>query len=1106
MRMENIKKENSNELLWYKDCIIYQLNVKSYRDSNVNGIGDFKGLIQKLDYIQNLGINAIWLLPFYPSPLKDDGYDIADYYNIHADYGTLNDFKDFLKAAHQRGIRIIIELVINHTSDQHPWFKKARISEEGSIYRNFYVWSNDQEKYKEARIIFKDYENSNWTWDPVAKAYYWHRFYSHQPDLNFDNPSVIREIFRVVDYWFNMGVDGMRLDAVPYLFEKEGTNCENLPETHKFLKNLNLHINNKFKNKMLLAEANQWPEDAVAYFGNGDESQMAFHFPLMPRFFIALQMGERFPIIDIMEQTPAIPEQCQWVMFLRNHDELTLEMVTDEERDYMYRFYAKDKRARINLGIRRRLAPLIENDRRKIELLNILLLSFNGTPIIYYGDEIGMGDNYYLGDRNGVRTPMQWSSDTNAGFSEANPQELFLPIIIDPEYHYEAINVRVQQRNTSSLLWWMKRAIAIRKLHKAFSRGSIEFLYPINSRILAFIRKYEDEIILVVVNLSKFSQAVELDLSKYLGFVPVDLFSGNKFPIVKESRYILTLNSHDYYWFIFHEYKQLTAIKEINIPEIPFNSEFCRSLNPECKKILLEYLRVSWKGRKVLMDIQDISLLDSYIIDDSLSGHYFFIIKVIYTNTLYTYLPLTLAISPKDRATNIIVDYPSAILANLDLRGHKYIFYESLYSNEHRKNLFLSLLKSSNIKCSSGQIKTVVVKGMKKLLVNKNVLIHSYVHREESGFVSIIYSDSFLLKLYRRIENDTNPDIEIIRTLAHKTKFTNVLPYVGEISYLSDTTPELNIGIIQKYLHNEGTAWHYIINASKHHYDSALSRKPMDINSDSISKKLFDYKEYVQDSVAHRDIQDKISFEMVALLGKRTAEFHCAVAGVIDDDNFIPEPYTSLYQRSIYQTIWSLTKNSFRLLSLNNDLQSLFVKICQISVNDMEASILKYIKQLLVIKIIAKKIRIHGDYHLGHILFTGKDFLIDFEGNSEIPYSERLLKRSALRDIAAMLWSFHFATNSAMYSLKQSNLEEEKYLEIIAEKWWVALCNDFLYSYSIELQNTQIIPDDKNIINYLITIFLLERILIDMMSNIKSDQEKLKEIFKGFHYVQRELL
>ncbi|HQP12261.1 MAG TPA: maltose alpha-D-glucosyltransferase, partial [Candidatus Omnitrophota bacterium] len=475
-----------NDPQWYKDAVIYQLHVKTFCDGDGNGRGDFKGLTAKLDYLKNLGVTAIWLLPFYPSPLKDDGYDIADYYNIHPQYGTLKDFKEFLRQAHRRGLRVITELVVNHTSMEHPWFKRARKSPAGSRDRNYYVWSDSPDKYKDARVIFNDFESSNWAWDEEAQSYYWHRFYSHQPDLNFENPNVQKEILRVADFWFSLGVDGVRLDAVPYLFEREGTNCENLPETYAFLKKLRKHVESRHKNRMLLAEANQWPEDAVAYFGKGDECHMAFHFPLMPRMYMAVQMEDRFPIIDILEQTPRIPRDCQWAIFLRNHDELTLEMVTDEERDYMYRAFARDDRSRLNLGIRRRLVPLLMNDRKKVELMNILLFSLPGTPIIYYGDEIGMGDNHYLGDRDGVRTPMQWTPDRNAGFSKANPQQLYLPVIIDSEYHYETVNVETQEKNLSSLLWWMKRVIAMRRKYRAFSQGGIKLLYPDNHKVLVF--------------------------------------------------------------------------------------------------------------------------------------------------------------------------------------------------------------------------------------------------------------------------------------------------------------------------------------------------------------------------------------------------------------------------------------------------------------------------------------------------------------------------------------------------------------------------------------------------------------------------------------------
>src|SRR5213083_271763 len=470
---------------WYKDAIIYETHVKTFCDSDGDGMGDFRGLIEKLDYLQELGITAIWLLPFYPSPLRDDGYDIDDYFDVNPNFGTLDDFRAFLDAAHARDLRVITELVINHTSDQNPWFQKSRRAAPGSPERDFYVWSDTPEKYKDARIIFKDFETSNWAWDPVAKAYYWHRFYSHQPDLNFENPKVREAMIQAVDFWMGrMGVDGLRLDAIPYLYEREGTSCENLPETHRYIKTLRQHVDQKYGDRMLLAEANQWPEDAVSYFGagSGDECHMAFHFPLMPRLFMAVRMEDRVPIVDIIDQTPAIPETSQWALFLRNHDELTLEMVTDEERDYMYRVYANDVKARINLGIRRRLAPLLGNDRKKIELLNLLLFSLPGTPVLYYGDEIGMGENIFLGDRNGVRTPMQWSSDKNAGFSRATPHALYLPIILDPEYHYEAVNVEAQQRNPNSLFWWMKRVLTLRQRHRAFGRGKIKFLRPDNRK------------------------------------------------------------------------------------------------------------------------------------------------------------------------------------------------------------------------------------------------------------------------------------------------------------------------------------------------------------------------------------------------------------------------------------------------------------------------------------------------------------------------------------------------------------------------------------------------------------------------------------------------
>lgn len=533
---------------WYKDSIIYQLHVRTFYDSNGDGIGDFRGLQQKLDYLHELGVNAIWLLPFYPSPLRDDGYDIADYCSVHSSYGTLEDFKAFLAAAHERDIRIIIEMVLNHTSDQHPWFQESR-SSRNNPRRDWYVWSETDDRYHGARIIFLDTELSNWAWDPISKSYYWHRFFSHQPDLNFDNPAVREAIWNVMKFWLELGVDGFRLDAVPYLVEREGTSCENLPETHEILRDLRRRLDDSFPAKMLLAEANQWPADVRAYFGEGDEFHMAFHFPLMPRMFMSLKLEDRKPILDILQRTPTIPETCQWCIFLRNHDELTLEMVTDVERDYMYDEYARDKSMRINVGIRRRLAPLMDNDRRRIELLNGLLMSLPGTPILYYGDEIGMGDNVYLGDRNGVRTPMQWSGQWNGGFSSADPERLYSPLISNPVYGYQAINVESQRRSEHSLLSWKKRLIQVRKSTQVFSRGSIEFLHPPNHRVLAYVRQLGNERVLVVNNLSSSAQAVELDLGKYKGSIPIEMSGKTIFPRIGELPYLLTMGPYQFYWF-----------------------------------------------------------------------------------------------------------------------------------------------------------------------------------------------------------------------------------------------------------------------------------------------------------------------------------------------------------------------------------------------------------------------------------------------------------------------------------------------------------------------------------------------------------------------------
>ena len=769
---------------WYKDAIIYELHVRAFYDRDGDGIGDFLGLTEKLDYLQDLGITAIWLLPFYPSPLKDDGYDIADYTGIHEKYGNLRDFKLFLREAKKRGLRVITELVINHTSDQHPWFQRARHSPPDSVYRNYYVWSNNPEKYKETRIIFQDFESSNWTWDPIAQSYYWHRFYSHQPDLNFDNPAVKKEIFRAMDFWLKMGVDGLRLDAVPYLFEREGTNCENLPETHLFLKELRRHVDAKFTDRMLLAEANQWPEDAAAYFGQGDECHMAFHFPLMPRMFMALRMEDRFPIVDILQQTPSIPEPCQWALFLRNHDELTLEMVTDEERDYMYRVYSQDPQARINLGIRRRLAPLLGNHRRRIEIMKSILFAMPGTPVLYYGDEIGMGDNIFLGDRDGVRTPMQWSPDRNAGFSRANSQRLYLPVIIDPEYHYEAVNVEGQQNNPLSLLWWIKRLISQRKHHKALSRGSIEFLFPENSKVLTFIRRYGQEIILIVNNLSRFVQYVELDLSAYRGLMPIELISRNNFPLIGELPYMITLGPHTAYWFSLEEPPpaeiQATPL-DAQIPTLPLDGQledfFRMPSRTILEDLLASYLpRCRWFGGKA-RQIKSTTVSEIIPFPYGEMMAYLVMVTVGYLEGEPETYVLPLAAASGENISTIQKDFPQFLIARFKDDADEMIVYEPIFENQFQQALLQAIDRRRRFKGSYGELVAFSTASYRNLKRWMKTGISSSIAKAEQSNTSIVYGEWLIFKLLRRAEEGESLDLEIGRFLTEKSSFPIVPPW-----------------------------------------------------------------------------------------------------------------------------------------------------------------------------------------------------------------------------------------------------------------------------------------------------------------------------------------
>ena len=1077
------QEDFSETPLWYKDAIIYELHVKTFYDKNGDGIGDFRGLTEKLDYLESLGVNTIWLLPFFPSPLKDDGYDISDYYDIHPHYGNMRHFKNFLREAHRREMKVIIELVLNHTSDQHLWFQKARKKNAPKKCRDFYVWSDKPDKYLDARIIFQDFETSNWTRDPENEKYFWHRFYSHQPDLNYDNPEVQKAMLKIIDFWMKMGVDGLRLDAVPYLFETEGTNCENLPESLEFLKKMRAYMDRNYKNRMILAEANQWPEDAIRYFGNGDACHMAFHFPLMPRMFMALRMEDRFPIIDILDQTPPIPDNCQWSLFLRNHDELTLEMVTDEERDYMYRVYARDTAARINLGIRRRLAPLLENHRRKMEIMKILLLSLPGTPTIYYGDEIAMGDNHFLGDRDGVRTPMQWSADRNAGFSRANPQKLYLPVIIDPAYHYETVNVENQEQNQTSFLWWMKRVINMRKNYKAFGRGSIEFLHPENPKILAFLRKYKDEIILVVVNLSRFSQVAELDLSQYAGYTPIEIFSKNSFPVIQEKPYVMTLGFYDYFWFVLQKEEEVYPEKKAReIPMVKSRLDWIQLFNNRIRtriesEILPQFLKEQrWFGSKS-QKILKINIAEIIPIKNRNSMSIVLLIKVSYSAAAEEYYQIPLSFLEIELAKELLTEKPQSVLFQFQSSKQEGIIYDAVLDESFHQTLLQLVGRRRIIPATEGKLKAYPGKYFRKVRNLISKFERSYLLTLEQSNSSILYDRQLIFKIFRKLGEGINPDLEIVRYITEHTNYKNVPAFAGALEYQKKDGSQVTLGILYPFVPSEGNAWDYAQDYLIRYYERVLSQLSQIEKLPVLPASLFEKTE--------KDIPDIIQeligapfIEMAYLLGKRTAELHSALGGVTQDLNFKPESFSTLYQRSVFQSIQSLVKRVFFSLRKNYNRYSETVQEDLKKVLLLESQIITYCQEIMSQKIKAKKIRIHGDYHLGQVLYTGNDFyIIDFEGEPAKPLGERRLKRSPLKDVAGMLRSFYYAAFTPLIQQKISGDYNE--LEHWAKLWTFYISKLFLQAY-LEYIQPSLLPEDKSEISKLLNIYLLEKAVYEI--------------------------
>jgi maltose alpha-D-glucosyltransferase/alpha-amylase len=1060
--------------LWFKEAILYQLHVKTFCDGNQDGVGDFEGLCSKVDYLKNLGISAIWLMPFYPSPLKDDGYDISDYLNVNPAYGTLEDFKRFLDAAHEAGLRVITELVLNHTSDQHAWFQKSRRAAPGDEWREFYVWSDDPTKYREARIIFKDTELSNWTYDPLAKSYFWHRFYSHQPDLNWANPAMRKTMVGIVDFWLDMGVDGLRLDAVPYLMEREGTSCENLPETHAILKALRKHMDEKYEERMLLAEANQWPEDAVAYFGNGDECHMAFHFPIMPRMFMSLQMEDRYPIVDILDQTPAIPHNCQWGIFLRNHDELTLEMVTEEERDYMWRVYARDPRARINLGIRRRLVPLLGNNRKKFELMQSLLLSLPGSPILYYGDEIGMGDNIYLGDRNGVRTPMQWSADKNAGFSRANPHSLYLPVNIDPEFHYEAVNVEIQETNLSSLLWWMRRMIGIRKRFPAFGHGDFQVLAPQNHKVLAFTRTYQDQTILIVTNLSRFCQAVELNLEPWIGWTPEDAFGHGRFPVIRDSNYPITLGPHTFYWlYLTPPDLGPGGDGDRLIPTLQLNGDrnwwFTPSGTRFVERDLVKYVRGCRWFRSKTRSVLNVSIVDLVALPAEGSGD-LLILAVNYAEGPRDVYVLPVLVVSGEEARRIEVEYPATVIAHVGTDGD--LLVDAIASPQFHQALLEYVAKGTTLPVRTGRLVATNSTRLAERIV-EGLPQKTQILKVEQSNSSIIYDSRFYLKLFRKLEEGLNPDLEITKQLSERCGYENVPTYLGDIQYLAKGQDPASLVMLQAFTVNEQNGWYHTLSAVDRYFDRVLGDPNLPTPP---SVGLWEEIEEPFFSVI-----EGAHLESVRLLGQRSAEMHLALAADHESPDFAPDFFSLQHQRSIFQTIRSETKLTLSLLAGQFENLDDHSRETAAEIQRRSTELVSCHDYLLRDPIEVCKIRIHGDYHLGQVLYTGKDFVIlDFEGEPARPLGERRLKRSALIDVAGMMRSFSYAAHHRLLESRTVRPQDRDVLEGYADLWSTRASQVFLHAYLERSAGAVFLPQQDEDLRLLLRSFLILKALYEL--------------------------
>lgn len=1036
-----------NDPLWYKDAVIYELHIKAYADGNGDGIGDFRGLTERLDHVQSLGVNTIWLLPFYPSPQRDDGYDVSDYENVHPSYGTLDDFRAFVIEAHRRKLRVITELVLNHTSDQHPWFQAARKAPKDSPERNFYVWSDDPNKYAGTRIIFTDTEKSNWTWDEVAQQYYWHRFFSHQPDLNFDNPEVLRSVMSTMEFWLEMGVDGFRLDAIPYLIERDGTSNENLRETHDVIKDIRRRLEAKYPGRLLLAEANMWPEDVREYFGDGDECQMAYHFPLMPRLYMAIAQEDRHPVVEILAQTPDIPPNCQWAVFLRNHDELTLEMVTNKERDYMYSMYAAESRARINIGIRRRLAPLLENNPDRIKLMNSLLLSMLGTPVLYYGDEIGMGDNIFLGDRDGVRTPMQWSSDRNGGFSRADPQRLYLPPIQDPIYGFEAVNVESQSREPSSLLSWTRHLLAVRNTSKAFGRGSITIMHPGNRKILAYLREYEGEVILCVTNVSRVAQSVELDLGDYEGRVPVEMMGRSTFPPICKDPYFLTLMAYGFFWFRLSTdaeppawHLDRTPVEDLAVLVLfdGWNSFFRnrvvpwritmaeKTKNQFEREILPRFLlRQRWYSAKTEPLVR--AAIVEHVMLQSGETQWLLALVDIHgaANPARYFVPLALDFDDSDEHQPRAL--ASAAIAKVRQQANTGLLADAMADEPFCRSMIDAIGAKRELKAEGGTLRFSPSDSFAKIVGN-TLQDATPLQRLTASSNSIsLLGDKLFLKAYRRLHSGISPELEMGRFLTDVAGFEHCVPVAGSIDFHATDGAVYTLALLQAQVTNQGDAWSYTVGQLNRLLGSCS-------NTDGST-----------DGETCDDMSPMV--ERMQVLASRIAELHLVLARRTGNPDFDPEPVQAEDLKHWVTAVEDECRHTLELLSHRS--KAWDKPLAELAQRVIEATpaLIARINQNVLATPSGVKTRLHGDLHLGQVLVCLDDFMIiDFEGEPQRTLAERRAKHSALRDVAGMLRSFDYARHAALHQFASVTPDLDR-LAPVARQWEQSIRKGFLQTY-----------------------------------------------------------